>query len=307
MKTIVLFVIVNTITLSAIAQTNHYPPSGNVGVNTGTSPQKILDVKTGANDFGSIGGSIAIGQWSGLHFGYSEYTNTGYRKSALIFERTDNAARGKIHFLNNSASTPSSAVLSDAKMTIDYTGYVGIGSTSPLNVFQIGNNPSGFSGNDFVFSNGNGALAMHNDVSNTYFWGKKDISIRPNGAMAIYATTSGNVGIGTALVDSRLTVNGKIKAEEIQVVVDVPADYVFTPEYKLMDLSEVSKYIDDNKHLPNVPSAKELKERGWNVGEMNNKLLEKVEELTLYLIDLKNENVRQQQEIENLKKELRSR
>src|SRR5690348_9143227 len=158
MKTIVLFVIVSTITLSAIAQnTFPYPSTGNVGLGT-TTPQKQLDVKTAVNDFSSIGGSLAIGQWSGLHFGYSEYNNTGYRKSALIFERVDNAARGKIHFLNNSASTAASAGLSDAKMTIDYTGYVGIGSTSPLNFVQIGNNPSGFSGNDFVFSNSNGAL-----------------------------------------------------------------------------------------------------------------------------------------------------
>ncbi|MEJ1242204.1 hypothetical protein WBG78_28910 [Chryseolinea sp. T2] len=307
MKIIVLLVIVNSITLSVIAQNSSpYPTSGNLGLGTST-PQKQLDVKTAVNDFASVGASVAVGQWSGLHFGYSEYNSTAYRKSALVFERVDNAARGKIHFLNNAASTTASAGLSDAKMTIDYTGYVGIGSTAPVNVVQIGNNPSGFSGNDFVFSNGNGALAMHNDVGNTYFWGKKDISIRPNGSMAIYATTSGNVGIGTATVDSRLTVNGKIKAEEIQVVVDVPADYVFAPEYELMDLSEVSKYVDENKHLPNVPSAKELKERGWNVGEMNNRLLEKVEELTLYLIDLKNENAKQQQEIESLKKELRSR
>jgi hypothetical protein len=306
MKTIILFVIVNTITLSAIAQTNWYPSTGNVGIGTIT-PQKILDVRTGPNDFASIGGSIAIGQYSGFHVGYSEYNNTNYRKSAIVFERVDNAARGKIHFLNNSVSSPASASLSDAKMTIDYTGYVGISSTTPQNFFQIGNNPSGFNGNDFVFSNSNGALAMHNDVGNTYFWGKKDISIRPNGSMAIYATTTGNVGIGTAIVDARLTVNGKIKAEEIQVIVDVPADYVFAPEYKLMPLSEVSKYIDVNKHLPNVPSAEEIKERGWNVGEMNNKLLEKVEELTLHLIHLKNENDKQQQEIENLKKELRPR
>jgi hypothetical protein len=106
----------------------------------------------------------------------------------------------------------------------------------------------------------------------------------------LLVNTDGNVGIGTTTPTDKLTVNGKIKAEEIQVVVDVPADYVFDSTYKLMPLSEVSQYIERHKHLPNVPSAKDLINNGWNVGEMNNKLLEKVEELTLYLIELKKEN-----------------
>jgi hypothetical protein len=101
--------------------------------------------------------------------------------------------------------------------------------------------------------------------------------------------TTGNVGVGTFTLESRLTVNGKIKAEEVEIVVDVPADYVFEDNYQRMSLLELSKYINVNKHLPNVPSASELKESGWQVGEMSNKLLEKVEELTLYLIELKNQ------------------
>jgi hypothetical protein len=107
----------------------------------------------------------------------------------------------------------------------------------------------------------------------------------------------GNVGIGTSNPDAKLTVNGKIKAEEIQVIVDVPADYVFEPNYKLMPLSEVANYVQQNKHLPNVPSAEVIKETGWNVGEMNNKLLEKVEEITFYLIELQNINAAQDQQI----------
>lgn len=101
---------------------------------------------------------------------------------------------------------------------------------------------------------------------------------------------SGNVGIGTTNPDFKLTVNGKIKAEEVQVVVDVPADYVFDESYDLKPLEEVEQFIKENKHLPGVPNADALKANGWQVGEMNNKLLEKVEELTLYLIELKKEN-----------------
>jgi hypothetical protein len=113
---------------------------------------------------------------------------------------------------------------------------------------------------------------------------------------------NGNIGIGTTNPDFRLTVNGKIKAEEIQVVVDVPADYVFDTDYKLQSLEEVESYIKANKHLPGIPDAQSLKTNGWQVGEMNNKLLEKVEELTLYLIELKRDITELKKENELLKK-----
>ncbi|MFZ5972137.1 MAG: hypothetical protein ACOYXA_11140, partial [Bacteroidota bacterium] len=61
-------------------------------------------------------------------------------------------------------------------------------------------------------------------------------------------------------------------------------------DYNLKPLEEVEQFIKENKHLPGVPNAESLKANGWQVGEMNNKLLEKVEELTLYLIELKREN-----------------
>lgn len=115
---------------------------------------------------------------------------------------------------------------------------------------------------------------------------------------------NGNVGIGTANPDFKLTVNGKIKAEEIQVVVDVPADYVFEENYALQPLKEVEAFVKEHKHLPGVPSASEIKEQGWQVGEMNNKLLEKVEELTLHLIELNKMIQSQNQKIENQEKEI---
>jgi hypothetical protein len=111
---------------------------------------------------------------------------------------------------------------------------------------------------------------------------------------------TGNVGIGTTTADYKLTVNGKIKAEEVQVVVDVPADYVFEENYQLKPLEEVEKFVKENKHLPGVPDAQTLINNGWQVGEMNNKLLEKVEELTLYMIELKKENEHLKQKNKNL-------
>jgi hypothetical protein len=100
----------------------------------------------------------------------------------------------------------------------------------------------------------------------------------------------GKVGIGTTNPDQKLTVKGKIHAEEVIIDLAVPApDYVFEKLYDLKSLDEVKKYIDENKHLPEVPSAKEMEKDGVKVGEMEMILLKKIEELTLYMIENKGE------------------
>ncbi len=100
-------------------------------------------------------------------------------------------------------------------------------------------------------------------------------------------TTSGNVGIGSLNPNQKLTVNGTIYGREVKVDLNVPGpDYVFQPEYKLMPLDEVKKYIQENKHLPEVPSAAEMEANGINLSEMNMLLLKKIEELTLHIITL---------------------
>jgi len=99
-------------------------------------------------------------------------------------------------------------------------------------------------------------------------------------------TVSGKIGIGTSNPDSLLTVNGAIHAKDVVVDLNVPvADYVFSKNYVLMPLHKVEQYVKDNSHLPNIPSAEEVKQKGLNMGEMQNKLLQKVEELTLYVIE----------------------
>lgn len=102
-------------------------------------------------------------------------------------------------------------------------------------------------------------------------------------------------------VSGDLVVEGNIETSKVKVTANpgtVP-DYVFQPGYQLLTLGEVERYIKTNSHLPNIPSAKEVEANGQNVGEMQLKLLEKVEELMLYTID-------QQKQIEALKKELES-
>lgn len=87
----------------------------------------------------------------------------------------------------------------------------------------------------------------------------------------------------------KLDVAGKVRANEI-VVNTTGADYVFEEDYDLKSLAEVEGFIQENGHLPGVPSAAEMQKEGMAVSELNTKLLEKVEELTLYVIELKKEN-----------------
>lgn len=96
----------------------------------------------------------------------------------------------------------------------------------------------------------------------------------------------GNVGIG--LLDpgaDKLAVNGNIKAWEVKVTLTGWPDFVFEDDHDLPTLEEVEKFIKANKHLPEIPSAKEVRENGVELGKMDSKLLQKIEELTLYIID----------------------
>lgn len=95
---------------------------------------------------------------------------------------------------------------------------------------------------------------------------------------------NGNVGIGTPSPENKLDVNGTIRAKEIKVETGW-ADFVFLPSYKLKPLIEVEKYIKTNGHLEDIPSAEQVEKEGIKVGEMQAKLLQKIEELTLYTIE----------------------
>jgi len=98
--------------------------------------------------------------------------------------------------------------------------------------------------------------------------------------------SSGNMGIGTTDTKGyKLAVNGKIRAQEIKVEAANWPDYVFAEDYNLRTIPDLKKFIATNKHLPEIPSAKEVEANGLDLGEMNKLLVKKIEELTLMRID----------------------
>ena len=117
-----------------------------------------------------------------------------------------------------------------------------------------------------------------------------------NGNLRLDAT--GQIAIGTVVAAAsgyKLTVSGKIICEEMKVkLVGSWPDYVFDENYKRPSLTELSSYIKTNKHLPNIPAASEIDKGGFEVGDMQRRMMEKIEELTLYILD-------QQKQIDELK------
>jgi len=112
----------------------------------------------------------------------------------------------------------------------------------------------------------------------------------------------GNVGIGVTKPANRLDVNGTIHSKEVKVDMNGWSDFVFKKEYSLPTLEEVEKHIAEKGHLENIPSEEEVLQNGINLGEMNAKLLQKIEEMMLYIIEIKKENLEIRKKVDNLER-----
>ncbi|MDW7692785.1 hypothetical protein R9C00_11375 [Flammeovirgaceae bacterium SG7u.111] len=149
----------------------------------------------------------------------------------------------------------------------------------------------------FTRNNSGGAAVYINQVSSGPILRLSSGTETANQGVRFTVANNGAVGIGTlTLEDYMLSVNGKIRAKQIKVETGW-SDFVFEEDYNLRSIKDVESFIKKNQHLPDIPSAKEVEENGVNLGEMDSKLLQKIEELTLYIIE-------QNKRIEKLERKL---
>ena len=198
------------------------------------------------------------------------------------------------------------------RMCISIAGNVGVGTTAPKQMLHVvdGNilisrtsnrapgsaNGSLFFGDTATTTNPAGEWGIEYVNADTAqsglnFW-KPWTTSHNSMNFCFFLKDNGNIGIGTSNPQAKLAVNGEILAKSVRVNTSGTywPDYVFGDGYNLMSLKELELYVSDHKHLPGIPSAQEIEEQGdVDLGAMNTLLLEKVEELTRYVIELQNQ------------------
>jgi len=219
----------------------------------------------------------------------SGYSSNGFRYGSYfdlnIVNNNTGGQYGGINFVTNSLN----------RLIITANGNVGIGTTTPsakLQVYTSGagnaqtwgnNNTVNTSIYDYNTSPNSPSIVFGDGTGWKFHIAKKS----DNGATKFLTIqdNNGNVGIGITNPQYKLAVEGTIAAREVKVTAETWADFVFHPTYKLCTLGEVEQFIKANNHLPEIPTEAEVKENGIGLGEMNAKLLQKIEELTLYMIE----------------------
>jgi Collagen triple helix repeat (20 copies) len=256
--------------------------TGNVGIGTNTPTNKFT-VQTPTDNFGftHTDGSVIVGSFIG------DYSAGGF--GGWLGTKTNHPLN---FFTNNSL----------AQMTIAPGGNVGIGTTAPGAPLSYPN----ILGNKISFwragPNNDFGIGINTGVMQFYTAGTDKIAFGYGNANAFiekitFLTGSGQVGLGTTNIGTyQLAVNGNIRSKEV-VVETGWADYVFEKNYNLPGLAELEKFIQKNKHLTNIPSAKEIETNGLHLGDIQKKMMEKIEELTLYIIEIN-------KQIQSLKKEI---
>ena len=305
-----------------LSGTNIYYNQGKVGINT-TTPDKDLEV----NGDGSFSGDLTVkhfqNKFIGTYNGSNDYlillfelnnNNTNFVSGTIVGRRgtghlnahevdlfvnhgSVNNMKGSVNYRAINSRVTTSLISCDYNskkyLAIRFTGtsnhrngiyFSGqIRSSDPDNLFKI------FDGADSAISN-------ITDVDNT------DTEEVKNAAKFIL---NGKVGIGTDSPQSELAVEGEIRSGKVRVMADIAgADFVFEPDYPLRPLSEVEQFVRTHKHLPEIAPAREMQANGVDLTQMNMQLLQKVEELTLYLIGLEKRVSDQAQEISLLKETL---
>ena len=237
-------------------------------------------VNGGANHYGVFGQNSNLAGYAGYFDGRGLFIHQLRTNDNMIVD--DNLGIGTM--------TPASKLQivggTDASLTTN--GYAQFGPTNSWN----------------LVIDDNEMMARSNGLANDLLFQQDD------GNILMCGLEQGQVGIGVQLATNlpsgyMLAIDGKVIAEELRIQNSNNwPDYVFADEYELMPLDQLKKSIALNRHLPNVPSAETVKKEGIMIGDMQKRMMEKIEELTLYMLDLHETNKRQQVEIEDLKKEI---
>ncbi len=268
--------------------------AGSVGIGT-SNPRGKLDISTVSSPLLS---SVAVN--------YDEFIIEGGANVGMTI-LSQNSANGGIAFADEDSDFEGAVLYAHAhdrldfwssgerRMSINSLGNIGIGTTSPASTLHVSSSLSnaatirlGRANNlpdDYLeVSTVGGGGRFTQTGGSIDFYTSTGTSASNNFSMRIAG--NGNVGIGTTNPGTyKLAVEGKIGARSVKVTTASWADYVFAPTYHLMSLPETEAYIQENQHLPNIPSAAEVKANGFHLEEMDAKLLAKIEELTLYAIE----------------------
>ena len=301
--------------LQTAAQTIEVTGTG-VGIGT-TSPAYSLH-STGS--IGVEGGQQFIARYNGTEnykatFGWSHLQLGNNGPNWIVAGRTQ--AGGAMSFIvNNTTDYAYASFNGVVAMHLAANGNVGVGTTSPNEPFtvirdgvdELGSSPRMIAN----FRNGAGTKGLYigydnNEQLATLFpqGGSGGISIWSHDGSAWgerwRVHTNGNVGIGASSPSQKLEVAGSVRATSFIANANTYADFVFKPNYKLASLSEVEASIKTHGHLPDIPSEAEAKARGIDLAQMQVKLLQKVEEMTLYLLSHEKTLQGLQQELQQLR------
>lgn len=298
-KQIIAFLGISLISQSAFSQfTLGANPStlGNISVGSHVYPSSPARINIQKTYTGLPASGAPIGNWTtGLKINH-RFSGTGSSYTNHIWDIAADYRRLYFHYGNTNKHI----------FTLNTDGKVGVGITNPNATFHVNNfNGTGLDAHleGFTLIDGNQASLLLGAETNAPYgeWGieynphAKGLNFwKPTGATTgsgnyhLFISDKGNVSVGTPNSKGyKFAVKGNMVAEEVVVKLhaDWP-DFVFTKNYGLMKLKDVEAFIKEHSHLPNVPSAKEVEKGGIKVGEMNRILLQKVEELTLYVIEL---------------------
>ncbi|HLP39536.1 hypothetical protein [Lacibacter sp.] len=242
---------------------------------------------------------------TGISFIHHDLTNVNNQVAGILTERIGNDAAAHLKFFTANGSTIVE------RLRITNTGNLLVGTTTDdgVNKLQVSGRVK-FTGltNDntqtkLLVSDASGNVFLR-DASTISGGGSSNWQLSGN---ILFNNNGGFVGIGTSNPQSALAVNGTITTQKIKVTLSGWPDYVFAPDYKLPSLREVEAFIQKNRHLPGIVPAAEVEKNGLDLGENQAALLQKVEELTLYMIEMNKRVEQLEKENEALKKKANSR